>query len=214
MEHNHIERKSKNSYYQNLKVMITKNIATWHNYRRFWLSITLFCVVVIILSCFLFDNFLGVAACEEFALIRISLLVILAANTICIISPKKLASRVIGYGCGFVGAIWGLKNSCFLWAIYQISNVQNYMVPKKSLFDAAACILSAKKDCGLDNGTIISTMENGHLYNIIEKSHDNTLVIVSQSTFMYALSVYMLIFTFILLILYSTFVCSAIKKKG
>jgi disulfide bond formation protein DsbB len=160
----------------------------------------------------LFDNFLGVAASEEFAPIRISLFTIFSANIICAINPKKLYFRVVGYGCGFVGSIIGLKSSCFLWAVYQTANMQDYTVAKKSLFEIGRCLFNIGTKCGIENNTIMGNVGGSHLYNLIERTHDNALVIISQSTFVYALSVYMLIFACMLIVLYTAFVCSAIRR--
>ena len=93
-------------------------IADWQDMRWPWVLMAAVCVLLVLVAHYMFQVWLYMAPCEQCVYIRFGFLVMAIGGLICVINPKNLILKVLGYAFAFAGAIYGLKCSVKLEAIH------------------------------------------------------------------------------------------------
>jgi disulfide bond formation protein DsbB len=137
--------------------------------------------------------------------VQISFFAIFISGVVCAINPKKIVFKIVGYAAAIFGAAFGIKHCCFLWAIQKISETQDYIVHKKTSFEALNCLSDMIKSA-LKGDSV-----SHNLYHLAEKSQYGAMA-VSNHIFTNIIYIYMAIFTLTLTLLCAAFTCRVSKK--
>ena len=106
------------SWFDHLKKDPVGAIADWQDMRWPLVLMAAVCVLLVLVAHYMFQVWLYMAPCEQCVYIRFGFLVMAIGGLICVINPKNLILKVLGYAFAFAGAIYGLKCSVKLEAIH------------------------------------------------------------------------------------------------
>ena len=93
-------------------------IAAWQDMRWPWALMAAVCVLLVLVAHYMFQVWLYMAPCEQCVYIRYGFLVMALGGIICLVNPKNIALKIVGYALAIYGAVYGLMCSVKLEAIH------------------------------------------------------------------------------------------------
>ncbi|MDR1284968.1 MAG: hypothetical protein LBJ88_02075 [Campylobacteraceae bacterium] len=186
--------------YTTLKTAFLKNTAATQQNRTFWLLITCTLVFMVLFSCFIVNNYINILLSADFTYLRFAFLLVFLAGIICAVNPKKFLD--IGCGFGFVAAVFGIKQSLALWAIYRFSETKEFVAQGKPFSNFISCFFNVSEindKCVFRANTLI-----GDIFS----SYTN---VISQNDFTNMLKIHVYVFVAISTLFCMLYLCRKIK---
>ncbi|CAD7289484.1 protein-disulfide oxidoreductase DsbI [Campylobacter suis] len=93
-------------------------IAKWQDSRFPWVLMVIASISLVLIAHSVFQKYLYMPPCEQCVYIRVAFLIMAIGGIIAIINPRNLVLKLLGYGFGFWGAIYGMMCSIKLAKIH------------------------------------------------------------------------------------------------
>ena len=93
-------------------------ICAWQNSAKPWIYLIFVCALLIIIAHYFFQEYLFMAPCEQCVYIRLAFFVILLGAILGTICGGNLLLKFCAYGVCFVGALYGIARSIYLYKVH------------------------------------------------------------------------------------------------